>query len=161
MKQLITSFAHYDYWANEKILTLVLQLTEARQEQVITSSFNSIHKTCSHMSDAYRIWWKRLQHEDTITGPTVEANYPIGQVVSTILELNTKWIDWVSSVSEKELEEMVSYKNIKGDSFQQPLKDILLHIFNHGTYHRGQLVTMLRQVGVEQVPQTDYIVYSR
>ncbi|MCW3088046.1 MAG: hypothetical protein JWQ78_1432, partial [Sediminibacterium sp.] len=41
------------------------------------------------------------------------------------------------------------------------VKEILLHLFNHGTYHRGQLVTLLRQVGVEEIPRTDYIEFSR
>ncbi len=53
------------------------------------------------------------------------------------------------------------YENSKGEQFKQPIFQMLLHVFNHGTYHRGQLVTMLRQLGVENIPATDFIVWSR
>ena len=161
MKQLLTSFAQYEYWANEKILNVVVGLTEEQQKQQIVSSFPSIHKTCSHVWDASRVWWQRLQHELPVMGPTVEANYPIAEVADSILKQNRKWIDWLVAASEADIEQELSYTNLKGEPYRQPVKDILLHLFNHGTYHRGQLVTMLRQVGVEQIPQTDYIVYSR
>jgi uncharacterized damage-inducible protein DinB len=161
MKQLLTSYAIYDRWANEQLFNVIVSLTEAQQEQVIKSSFPSIHKTCSHMWDAYRIWWQRLQDDEKIIGPTVDANHPIAYVVEQILIQNQQWTDWVSAASEATLEAELSYKNMKGEPFRQPVKEILLHVSNHGTYHRGQLVTMLREVGVEQIPQTDYIIYSR
>lgn len=161
MKQLLTSYANYDYWANKQILDLVLTLTEAQQKQQVLSSFPSIHKTCSHVWDASRIWWQRLQHDTNVMGPTIDANYPIGEVAGNILKQNREWIDWVTAAAVADLDAVLSYKNNKGDAFSQPVKEILLHLFNHGTYHRGQLVTMLRQVGVEKIPATDYIVYTR
>jgi len=45
--------------------------------------------------------------------------------------------------------------------YKQPVCQMILHVFNHGTYHRGQLVNMLRQLGIEKIPQTDFIVWSR
>ena len=161
MKQLLISYANYDYWANEQMLGVVLGLTKAEQQQQIQSSFPSIHKTCSHMWDAYRIWWQRLQKESNIMGPTVNADHPIETVVENILKYNKQWIDWVTNASIAELDSVLDFKTMKGDTFSQPMRDILLHLSNHGTYHRGQLVTMLRQVGVEKIPQTDYILYSR
>jgi len=50
---------------------------------------------------------------------------------------------------------------LKGEHFKQPIYKMLLHVFNHGTYHRGQIVNMLRQLGIEKIPQTDFIVWSR
>ena len=113
------------------------------------------------MWDAYRIWWQRLQKDSNIMGPTVNADHPIETVVENILKYNKQWIDWVTNASIAELDSILDFKTMKGDAFSQPIRDILLHLSNHGTYHRGQLVTMLRQVGVEKIPQTDYILYSR
>lgn len=161
MKQLLIDYANYDYWANKQMLDLVLSLTKAQQQQTIQSSFPSIHKTCSHMWDAYRIWWQRLQKDADIMGPTVNADYSLQQVVENILNCNKQWIDWVTSASQVQLDSNLDFKTMKGDSFSQPMSDILLHLSNHGTYHRGQLVTMLRQVGVEKISQTDYILYAR
>ncbi len=161
MKQLLIAYANYDLWANEQILGVVLHLTEEQQKKEIQSSFPSIHKTCSHLWDACRIWWQRLQHDENIMGPTINSHYPINEVIENLLKQNRLWAGWVSGASEEELNAILDYKNGKGDSFSQPVKEILLHLVNHGTYHRGQLVTMLRLVGVEKIPQTDYILYSR
>jgi uncharacterized damage-inducible protein DinB len=74
---------------------------------------------------------------------------------------NRQWIDWISAATDDDLNEVLHYKTMRGDLFSQPVKEIVLHINNHGTYHRGQLVTMLRQLGVEKLPQLDYILFSR
>ncbi len=161
MQQLLINYANYDYWANKQMLDVVLGLTKGQQQQPIQSSFPSIHKTCAHMWDAYRIWWQRLQKDTEIMGPTVNADHPIGEVISNILTCNRQWTDWVTHASEEQLNSNLDFKTMKGDPYSQPMRDILLHLSNHGTYHRGQLVTMLRQVGVEKIPQTDYILYAR
>jgi len=161
MKQLLASFAAYDLWASEKLLAVVINLTEAQQQQEIKSSFPSIHKTCLHVWDASTIWWQRLHMHSQIEVPSLTFHPSMNDVADGLLAQNKQWKDWVDMATEADLENQLSYKNMKGDPFQQPVKDILLHLFNHGTYHRGQLVTMLRQVGIEQIPQTDYIVFSR
>jgi uncharacterized damage-inducible protein DinB len=59
------------------------------------------------------------------------------------------------------LEHVFHYQNTKKEQFKQPIYQMLLHMFNHGTYHRGQLVTMLRQLGIQKLPSTDFIEWSR
>jgi uncharacterized damage-inducible protein DinB len=74
---------------------------------------------------------------------------------------NKQWIEWISNAQEHMFQHEFIYLNSKKEQFKQPVYQVLVHIFNHGTYHRGQLVTMLRQLGVEKIPQTDYIVWTR
>jgi uncharacterized damage-inducible protein DinB len=161
MKQLLVSFAQYEYWANEKILELVLSLSEEQQQQEIKSSFPSIYKTCLHVWDASTIWWQRLQKAEEIVVPSLSFHPSMQDVAHGLLQQDTQWLDWVKATTEADLDYVLPYKNMKGDAFAQPVREILLHLNNHGTYHRGQLVTMLRQVGVEKIPQTDYILFSR
>lgn len=161
MKELLAGYIKYDHWANEKLLTVVLQLTKEQQKTQMVSSFSSIQKTCAHMWDAYRIWWQRLQKEQVVQGPTVELDIPVKEIVDIMLAQNQLWQQWLDTIPEIELEALFAYKNMKGDAFEQPLHQVVLHLCNHGTYHRGQLVTMLRQIGVTEIPQTDYIVYGR
>ena len=108
------------------------------------------------MWDAYRIWWQRLQKDSNIIGPTVNVDHPIETVVENILKYNKQWIDWVTNASIAELDSVLDFKTMKGDAFSQPMRDIVLHLSNHGTYHRGQLVTMLRQLGVENRSDPSY-----
>ena len=71
------------------------------------------------------------------------------------------WKDWVGNASEMALEHVFQYYNSKKEMFKQPVWQMILHVLNHGTYHRGQLVNMLRQLGIEKIPQTDFVVWSR
>ena len=70
-------------------------------------------------------------------------------------------IDYVAGKTEDELKQMLSYKNIAGQSFTSAIHDILQHVVNHGTYHRGQVITMLRQIGYTKLFPTDYIAFCR
>ena len=161
MKQLLASFTHYEYWANERLLGVIQSLTEEQQQQEIISSFSSVHKTCLHIWDASSIWWQRLQKAEEIAVPSLSFHPSMDDIARELLQQNMQWIEWIRSAKEADLMYVLPYKTMKGDSFAQAIHEILLHINNHGTYHRGQLVTMLRQLGVEKLPQTDYILYSR
>ena len=67
----------------------------------------------------------------------------------------------MSNASELSLDHVFHYYTTKKELIKLPVYQMLLHVFNHGTYHRGQLVTILRELGVEKIPQTDFIVWSR
>ncbi|MBS1734314.1 MAG: DNA polymerase, partial [Bacteroidetes bacterium] len=69
--------------------------------------------------------------------------------------------EWVDLATEAALEHEFIYRNTKKEQFKQPVSEVLHHIFNHATYHRGQLVTMLRQVGVKDIPGTDLVLFLR
>ncbi|MEO8172611.1 MAG: DinB family protein [Sediminibacterium sp.] len=161
MKQLLASFTHYEYWANERLLKVIRSLTEAQQQQEIVSSFASVHKTCLHVWDATSIWWQRLHKVSEVAVPSLSFHPSMEDIERELLQQNMKWIEWVRAATDEDLSYVLPYKNMKGEAFEQEVKEIVLHINNHGTYHRGQLVTMLRQLGVEKIPQTDYILYSR
>lgn len=161
MKQLLASFAQYEYWANKQLLEVILSLSEEQQLQEIKSSFPSIQKTLLHMWDASSIWWQRLHKTEQLEVPSLSFHPAMNDIVQGLLKQNQQWIEWVNTATDEDLVFILAYKTLKGDLFEQPVKEIVLHLNNHGTYHRGQLVTMLRQVGVEKIPQTDYILFSR
>lgn len=161
MKQLLTSFVRYDLWANEKILQVILSLSEEQQKHYIASSFPSVEKTCLHIWDASSIWWQRVQLHEQIVVPSLSFHPSMKDIANGLVHQNKQWIDWIVDQDEKTLESDFSYKSSKGDPYRQPLQDIVLHLSNHGTYHRGQLVTMLRQLGLEKIPQVDYILFAR
>ncbi|HEY1017690.1 MAG TPA: DinB family protein [Sediminibacterium sp.] len=161
MKQILTSYARFERWANEQLLDVICSLTEEQQQREIISSFPSIQKTCMHVWDASSIWWQRLQRHEQIMVPSLSFHPSMKDIENGILHQNDQWIDWMEACTDADLEAFLPYKTMKGDHHQQPIKDIMLHLNNHGTYHRGQLVTMLRQVGATEIPQTDYILYAR
>ena len=77
------------------------------------------------------------------------------------LAQSTEWKDWVAQATEAALTHEFIYRNNKKEQFKQPVNEVLMHVFNHGTYHRGQLVTMLRQIGSEKLPGMDFVLFCR
>jgi uncharacterized damage-inducible protein DinB len=67
----------------------------------------------------------------------------------------------VRRYSEEELQAGVNYTTMKGNSGNAPRYQMFMHVINHGTYHRGQLITMLRLVGLSELPASDLIAYYR
>jgi uncharacterized damage-inducible protein DinB len=162
MKQLLTRLARYNAWANERIIEVLALLGKEQLDQEIESSFPSIRKTVAHVWGAEEIWMKRINGEQR---PAWEAY----EDVVDFLVLIGKWkissagfISLVSTLPEHwESAPIVTAYNMKGVLCYDPLDEVLQHVFNHSTYHRGQLVTMLRQLGVTHIPATDFIVFSR
>jgi uncharacterized damage-inducible protein DinB len=66
-----------------------------------------------------------------------------------------------SNITEPELSKVIHYATFAGMSTKSTLLDILHHLMNHGTYHRGQLTTFLRQLGFTKIPSTDFITFTR
>jgi uncharacterized damage-inducible protein DinB len=161
MKELLLQFAAYNIWANQKIMEVILALPEEKQLVEVPSSFNSLYKTLLHMWDAESAWWQRMKLQERLVIPSENFNGTMKDVIEGLILQSNQWLDWISSASGIALDHVFQYQNSKKEQFKQPIYQMLLHVFNHGTYHRGQLINMLRQLGVEKLPQTDFIIFSR
>ena len=161
MKELLSQLAAYNTWANHKLLEIILALPEEKQKQEVPSSFRSLYTTVFHMWDAESIWWQRMKLHERITRPSDNFNSSMKDVSNGLLQQNQQWQEWVDTSTEPILDHVFQYYSQKKESFKQPIFQMMLHVFNHGTYHRGQLVNMLRQLGIEKIPQTDFIVWAR
>lgn len=161
MKELFLQYATHNLWANGLLLSLIESLPEEQQTAELKSSFPSLSKTVLHLLNAESIWWQRLKLQEKISRPsdTFEGNF--SELTKQVLQQNKLWVDWINNAAEHNLHHEFIYYNAKKERFKQPVYQMLLHIFNHGTYHRGQVVTMLRQLGVEKIPPTDFIIWSR
>jgi len=96
-----------------------------------------------------------------MNGPGEPGSLSMEALADGLMTQDRAWLGWVEAFPEPSLQEELHYKNLKGDSYHEPYYQLLMHLFNHATYHRGQLVTMLRQIGIETIPQTDFIVWVR
>jgi uncharacterized damage-inducible protein DinB len=161
MKELILQLSGYHTWANQQLIDLIQQLPGEKQTQTVASSFDSLLKTVIHLWDAESIWWQRLKLSERIVIPSETFNGNFNEAANQLLQQNRQWTQWISNAQEHMFQHEFIYLNLKKEQFKQPVYQVLLHVFNHGTYHRGQLVTMLRQLGLEKIPQTDYIAWSR
>jgi uncharacterized damage-inducible protein DinB len=161
MKELLKQLAAYHIWANQKLFDLILSLPEEKQMMEIPSSFPSLYATILHMWDAESIWWQRMKLQERITRPSENFKGKTIDCCNGLMNQSQQWEQWIKNASELSIDHVFAYTNSKREQFKQPIYQMLLHVFNHGTYHRGQLVNMLRQIGVEKIPPTDFIVWSR
>jgi uncharacterized damage-inducible protein DinB len=143
------------------LLDVINQLPEEKQKQELLSSFKSLYSTVLHVLDAESIWWQRIKLQERIIKPSDDFNGDMKELSNNLLHQNKQWNDWIVNANEHQLQHVFQYQNSKREQFKQPVYQVLLQVFNHGTYHRGQLVNMLRQLGVEKIPGTDFISWSR
>ena len=161
MKEIILQYANYHTWANNLLLSAIQSLPAEQQHAELKSSFPSLYKTVLHMLDAESIWWQRLKLQEKVERPSGTFSGDMATLSNLLQQQNRQWQDWVASATEPALQHEFIYYNSRKERFKQPVYQMLMHMFNHGTYHRGQIVTMLRELGVEKIPATDFIVWSR
>ena len=161
MKELLSQYATYNIWANNEMLKQILLLKKEQQQQEIVSSFSSIYKTVFHLWDAESIWWQRLKLQEQITRPSDTKDISMQEVANGWQQQSKLWNGWVNKASDAQIDHVFAYQNTKKEQFKQPVFQMLLHLFNHGTYHRGQLVIMLRQLGVGKIAATDFVHWAR
>lgn len=161
MKELLKQYAAFNIWATQKIAEVILSLPEAKQRQEMPSSYSSLYTTLLHMWDAESIWWQRLKLQERIIVPNQVFTGTTKELVDSLHQQSKQWEDWISNASDLSIEHVFQYQTFSKEQFKQPTWQMLLHVFNHATYHRGQLVNMLRQLGVEKIPATDFIIWAR
>jgi uncharacterized damage-inducible protein DinB len=161
MKEILTQLSAYHVWANRLLFDAINQLPEEKQKQEMPSSFKTLYTTLLHMYDAESIWWQRMKLQERISIPSENFNGDLKELGNSLLHQNRQWNEWIANANTHQLEHVFHYQNSKKEQFKQPIYQMLIHVFNHGTYHRGQLVNILRQLGEEKIPRTDFIDWSR
>jgi uncharacterized damage-inducible protein DinB len=161
MKQLLQQYAAYNMWANQKMIDVVKTLKEEQVQQEIVSSFSSIYKTLLHYWTAESLWHLRMLHQPHEDSSAMGFAGSTAELCNNLLKQSEIWNEWIVSAKEEELQQNLSYKNLAGESFEQPVYLLLHHVFNHSTFHRGQLITMFRQLGVSELPSTDFTTFTR
>ena len=152
----------YEYtdWANERMLAAIGGLSEEQYAREIVSSYPSIRGTIAHIAFGEWLWLRRWRGESPMVVPEW-ANAPgFAAMRDRIRDTAADRRAYLSELSEEAVGAELHYVSTSGDPFTMPLGGLLVHCANHSTYHRGQLVTMLRQVGATP-PNTDYTQFLR
>jgi uncharacterized damage-inducible protein DinB len=161
MKELLEQYASCNSWANERLLSVILTLNEAQQRQHVESSFPSLFSTALHMWDAESTWWQRIKLQEHIDIPSKRSDLSMQDVADGLMNQSRQWEEWVYKAPELLLQHVFAYYNSRKEYFKDPAWKTLLHLFNHGTYHRGQIVTILHHLQVQKIPATDFIAWVR
>lgn len=160
MKQHFQVLADYNSWANRRLYAATFALEDAAWRP-LGLFFGSIHATLNHLLVADRIWLGRLTGKDQDDGPLDKIAYQeMGALAAARQVEDERLQQFVADLDEQDFDRLHRYQNTSGATFEQPLTQILTHIFNHQTHHRGQAHTGLTLLGVE-APSLDLVVYYR
>ena len=161
MKDILLNYAAYNVWANVKMTETLKKLPDAQSDLEIISSFDSIRKTSYHLWDAESIWYQRLHLVEQTVKPSGSFQGSFADACGLWEKQSRLLQEWVEKAAPVRLEHVVAYYNSRKQYCKLTVIELLMHAFNHATYHRGQLVTMLRQAGVNKIPVTDYIEFLK
>jgi uncharacterized damage-inducible protein DinB len=158
MLETIRLLFDYTRWADTRVFDAVSKLAPELWTKDLGSSLKSARDTVVHIVSAQWIWITRWKGE-VPKGMWAAADF------QTPASIRDKWeplagelAAFVAAQTEESLAKPLAYKNLKGDSFSYPLGQLMLHLVNHSTYHRGQVTTLIRQLGAQPVA-TDLVVY--
>ena len=159
-KKYLLELADYNIWANDKLTDWLSQISVEQFEQPLVGSFKNIHETTLHIVAAEQIWHQRLVNNvSEWLGITFEGDRTMMLEIwkKTSYDLKTYILD----LPEEKLIENFAFNTRDGVPHYMERYKALAHNFNHSTFHRGQLITLLRQVGFTGVGSTDLINYYR
>ncbi|PYQ96804.1 MAG: damage-inducible protein DinB [Acidobacteria bacterium] len=151
----------YHYWARDRLLDALEPLTSEQFNHDMGSSFKSIRETMVHIYGAEWAWYSRWQgHSPTALLPSDQ--FPdLASVRRAWSELETKMRAFLGGLGEDGIARAFDYKLLSGHSGSSPFWQMLQHVVNHASYHRGQVTTMLRQIGAQPAKPMDMIAFYR
>lgn len=160
MKEYLVTLAHYNLWANRRIIS-VMPNDEALFDAEAASSFTSLRKTLLHIWDAQLIWLYRLQDKQIAKVPSEIFEGSVTELCNALLAQSEEFYLFLDAQLPTYPEKSIHYSTLKGDPFVSSAQDVVSHCMNHSTFHRGQLITQLHQLGIHELISTDMITYYR
>jgi uncharacterized damage-inducible protein DinB len=151
----------YHYWARDRVLDAVATITPEQFICPMGNSFNSIRDTVAHICDAEGIWITRLRGEKPQRPQQPDRLPDVDAARKEWGALEGEMREQLASLRPEAMERRVEYQDSRGDDQLNVLWQMLQHMVNHGTYHRGQITTMLRQLDAASPKSMDLIDFYR
>ena len=140
---------HYDAWATRQLLSLADQ-HQFKQPRII--------ELLSHIQSTQRIWLERCQGLPESVSRFQDRS--LAEISALTEQNHTDWLSYLGSLPARDFARIIHYRNSQGEPFDNRLEDIITHVINHSTHHRGSTVMLL---GEEQIPPPalDFILFCR
>jgi uncharacterized damage-inducible protein DinB len=161
--------ARYNQWMNEKVYHACAKLSEESLRRDRKAFFGSISGTLNHLLVADVLWLKRFNSHprgyNSLQAMAAMANpITLDQIMAPSLpewramrqRLDEMMVNWSTEMVEQDLDAVLEYRSMSGEARENTFGDLVLHLFNHQTHHRGQVTTLLSQEGVD-VGATDLL----
>ena len=159
MKRHFATMAAYNRWANVRLYDMAAVLPDELYRKPIGVYFKSLHGTLNHLLTADRIWLRRLEGKGD---HPVKLNATIHDDLVSLraarLAEDQRIVNFVDSLDDADFEKLWDYKMLNGTPQRLKAREILAHLFNHQTHHRGQAHAALTVLGVSEPEPLDLLI---
>jgi uncharacterized damage-inducible protein DinB len=156
----LKTMVDYHYWALDRLLGAVAALTPEQYNRDLGSSFKSIRETLTHLYAAEWAWYSRWQGQSP-TALLPGDRFPDLTALTAAWHENEKNVRAFLDEAAGGVDRIIEYTLLSGQAGASPIWQMVQHVVNHASYHRGQVTTMLRQLGAEPAKSMDMIAYYR
>lgn len=156
----ILELYEYNAWADRRALAAISALSKEQFAQPICSSFPSVRDTLGHILGVEWLWLERFQGRSPSAIPDAKEYQDMDRLKARWAEFEPVLLNFVRTLTQEDLDRVMEYQTMKFGVYRNPLWQSMLHLVNHGTYHRGQITTMMRQLGGQPI-LTDLMHFYR
>ncbi|MGE0453806.1 MAG: DinB family protein [Vicinamibacteria bacterium] len=150
----------YDAWANARMVAAFQELSDEAFAAPAASSFGSVRDTFAHIVSAEWIWLRRWKGDSPTAPPAWLGSGSRAELLAQLAGVQKERAEFLAALPAGGLQTAISYRTLNGQAHTNALGDLVRHVVNHSTYHRGQVATQLRQLG-RTPPSTDFVLYLR
>lgn len=161
LDSLLQDYAAYNLWANTGTVNWLRTKPADAMTREVPSSFPTLHATLLHIWGAEKIWLERLQLVPTSPFLSQTFSGTTAELFDGLLRCSADFSDYVHNQPPDFFQKTCPFRLLNGTEDARPRHQMILHCMQHSTYHRGQIVTIARNLGFTDPPQTDYIKYVR
>jgi uncharacterized damage-inducible protein DinB len=155
------TLAAYNRWANERLYAAAEGLRDDEYRRDLGAFFGSVHATLNHLLLVDRFWLERLDGRDPPRPALDTILYePFEELKRARIEQDEIITRFLEALREQDFEGVVSYHTGSGSAQRNARNEVLTHLFNHQTHHRGQVHALITRLGYT-APELDYIYFLR
>lgn len=155
--QFLRQQLEYSFRASEQVLQSLRPVAEEDLRRNLGNSHGGLLDAAVHIFQADRIWLSRVTGNPLPSLAKPGESWTLDTLTAAWREVGRQWLEWAGTV--RDVREILAYRNLSGQPYEMELWQVVFHLVNHATYHRGQITTMLRQIGHTPVPTDLHTFY--
>jgi uncharacterized damage-inducible protein DinB len=159
LSRLMANYADFNLWANQQYVNWLSPKTAEQLNQEVPSSFSSVLKTLNHIWAVEAYWYSIITGETNVENRYGATDLQAAEIFEGLVNRSTRLADAIRAFSESELAETIQVVSPWFEA-NQTRAEYIQHLFNHSTYHRGQVVTIARNAGLTDAPMTDFLFFG-
>lgn len=160
LDQLIRNHLDYTIWATNRLLEAARNVEITQLQRDFGTADRSIQGTLTHLLRSERIWLNRIEEGTPSTPWALATDEQWTHLLDEWPQIHQRWRRWAAPLSPAGAEAPITYTDLKGNRRMEPIWQIVLHVVNHSTHHRGQVAGFLRALG-KTPPPLDFIAFVR